>query len=125
MTTWTSDELDRIATADELRIAPLRGDGTPRSPVPIWVVRDGDDLYVRSYRGRGGSWFRAARANGEGHIRAAGVDKDVAFVEEADPGVNDRVDAAYRTKYGRYSATYVDPMVAPDARATTLRLVPR
>src|SRR5262249_49475673 len=97
-------------------IAPLRGDGTPRTPVPIWVVRDGDDLYVRSHRGRGGSWFRAAQANGEGHIRAGGVDKDVAFVEEADPGVNDRVDAAYRTKYGRYSAAYVDPMVARDAR---------
>ncbi|GAB3957866.1 DUF2255 family protein [Actinoallomurus acanthiterrae] len=125
MTTWTSDELDRIATADELRIAPLRGNGTPRTPVPIWVVRDGDDLYVRSYRGRGGAWFRAARANGEGRIRAGGVDKDVAFVEEAEPGVNDRIDAAYRTKYGHYSATYVDPMVAPDARATTLRLMPR
>jgi hypothetical protein len=51
MAAWTSDELARIGTADELQIAPLRDDGTPRTPVPIWVVRDGDDLYIRSYRG--------------------------------------------------------------------------
>jgi hypothetical protein len=51
VTTWTSDELDKIANADELRIATKRPDGTLRSPVPIWVVRHGDDLYIRSYRG--------------------------------------------------------------------------
>ncbi|MFF3906797.1 DUF2255 family protein [Streptomyces sp. NPDC001848] len=37
--------------------------------------------------------------------------------------INDRIDTAYRTKYGRYGGAYVNPMVA--ARSTTLRLVPR
>ncbi|MFF5546850.1 MULTISPECIES: DUF2255 family protein [Streptomyces] len=125
MTTWTSDELDRIAAADELRIAPLRGDGSPRPPVPIWVVRDGDSLYVRSYRGPDGAWYRAARASHRARITAGGVGKDVTLSEESDPGVNDRLDAAYRTKYGRYGGTYVTPMVAGPARATTLQLLPR
>lgn len=125
MTTWTSDELRRIEAADELEIAPVRPDGTPRDPIPIWVVRDGDDLYVRSYRGRGGAWFRAALARHEGHIESGGVDKDVTFAEEADPAVNARIDAAYRAKYARYAATYVDPIVSDAARATTLKLVPR
>ncbi|MEV6133734.1 DUF2255 family protein [Streptomyces violaceusniger] len=125
MTTWTSDELNRIATTDELEMAPLQGDGTPRTAVPIWVVRDGDDLYVRSYRGTGGTWWRTAHGSHEGHIRSGGVDRDVTLIEEGDPGVNDRVDNAYRSKYGRYSGTYVEPMVADTARATTLRLVPR
>jgi hypothetical protein len=53
MTTWTSDELTRIGAADELEIASLRDDGTLRKPVTIWVVRLGDDLYVRSVKGRG------------------------------------------------------------------------
>ena len=44
---------------------------------------------------------------------------------ETDPAVNDQIDAAYRAKYERYSATYVDPMLAPEARATTLKLIPR
>ncbi|MGW1675011.1 DUF2255 family protein [Streptomyces sp. NPDC002324] len=123
MTTWTNDELTRIGHAEELRMAPSRGDGTPRTPVPIWVVRDGDDLYVRSFRGSAGAWYRAARASHEGRIRSGGVDKDVTLVEVTDPGVNDRIDAAYRTKYGRYGASYVDPMVA--SRDTTLKLVPR
>jgi Uncharacterized protein conserved in bacteria (DUF2255) len=38
----------------------MRGDGVPRDPVTIWVVRLGYDLCVRSWRD--GSWFRAARA---------------------------------------------------------------
>lgn len=123
MTTWTNDELTRIEHAEELRMAPSRSDGTPRTPVPIWVVRDGDDLYVRSFRGSAGAWYRAARASHEGRIRSGGVDKDVTLVEVTDPGVNDRIDTAYRTKYGRYGANYIDPMVA--SRDTTLKLVPR
>jgi hypothetical protein len=125
MTAWTSDELAAIAAADELEVAPLRPDGTPRKPVTIWVVRDGDDLYVRSYRGRDSGWFRGTQASHEGRIRAGGVDKDVTFVDEADPGVNDQIDAAYRAKYRRFGASYVDPMVADGARAATLKLAPR
>lgn len=125
MTGWTSDELTKIAAADELQIAPMRHDGTLRNPVTIWVVRDGDDLYVRSYQGPDGSWFRGAQVRHEGHIRAGGVDKDVTFVEETDSAINDQLDAAYRAKYRRYSGTYVDPMVAPQARAATIKLEPR
>jgi hypothetical protein len=58
MTTWTSDELDRIGNAEELRLATQRPDGTLRDPVTIWVIRYGNDLYVRSWRGPGGLWFR-------------------------------------------------------------------
>ena len=52
LTAWTSDELKKIGTAEELQIAPLRRDGTLRNPVTIWVVRLGDDLYARSVYGR-------------------------------------------------------------------------
>jgi hypothetical protein len=125
MTTWTKDELDKIAAADELQIASLRPDATLSKPVTIWVVRIGDDLYIRSYKGRGGSWFRAAQAQHAGRIRAGGVEKEVTFVDETDPGINDEIDAAYRTKYRGYSAQYVDPMVAAEARGTRIKLVPR
>jgi hypothetical protein len=122
-TTWTSDELNKIGTAEELEITPLRRDGTLRNPVTIWVVRVGDDLYVRSYRGRGGAWFRAAQGRHEGRILAGGVEKDVIFVEETNPDTNDKIDAAYRAKYGRYSQ-YVAPMVTSEVRSTTLKLAP-
>jgi hypothetical protein len=125
MTAWTTDELDKIAAAEELQIASARRDRTLRNPVTIWVVRHGDDLFVRSYRGRGSSWFRGTQDRHQGHIRAGGVEKDVTFVEEADPGINDHIDAAYRTKYHSYGARFVTPMVNPEARATTIKLVPR
>ena len=123
MTGWTADELDRIGAADELRLASVRDDGTLRKPVTMWVVRHGDDLYVRSVYGRSSTWFRGAEDRHEGHIEAGGVDKDVLFIETDE--VNDEIDAAYRTKYQRYPAEQVDPMARPEARAATIRLVPR
>ena len=72
MTTWTSDELTRIGTAEELEIASLRRDGTLRKPVTIWVVRLGDDLYVRSVNGRTSAWFRGTQVRHAGHIQAGG-----------------------------------------------------
>ena len=124
MTTWTSAELGKIAKADELQIASLRRDGTLRKPVTIWVVRYGDDLYVRSGYGRTSSWFRGTQDRHEGHIRSGGVDKDVRFVEAGDD-IKDEIDAAYRAKYRRYDARYLDPIVSRKARGATIKLVPR
>ena len=56
--------------------------------------------------------------------RAGGVQKDVTFAD-ADPNLNDEIDAAYRTKYRRYEATYVKPLVSPEARSSTIELLPR
>jgi hypothetical protein len=125
MATWTKDELHKIAAAEELELASLRRDGTLSNAVTIWVVRVGDDLYVRSWKGNDGAWFRATQARYEGHINAGGVGKDVTFLAQADADINKQIDAAYRTKYRRHGGRYVDPMVAPTARATTIKLVPR
>jgi hypothetical protein len=124
MIDWTAKDLDVIGAADELDIAPVRPDGSLRPYTTIWVVRVGDELYVRSYRGRRGSWFRHALQRHEGRIRAAGVERDVTL-EEPDDADHDAIDQAYRSKYARYSNTYVEPMVSPNATAATLRLLTR
>jgi hypothetical protein len=120
---WTNDELDTIGSAEELQLASVRSDGTLRDPVTIWVVRDGDELYVRSVNGRGSSWFGGVQDRHEAHIGAGGVEKDVALVETDDAG--EAIDAAYREKYGRRYASIVPTIVAPGPRAATLKLVPR
>lgn len=61
-----------------------------------------------------------------GRIWAGGIEKDVSFVDaDAEPGLNYRIDAAYRTKYRRYSANIVASVLTPQARAATIRLAPR
>ena len=125
MTTWTSDEFNKIERAEELQIASLRRDGTLRKSLPIWVVRVGEDLYVRSMNGRTAAWFRGVQERHEGHIRAGGVDKDVTFGEESNSEVNDQIDRAYGTKYGRYAASIISHMTSPGLRSATIKLVPR
>jgi hypothetical protein len=123
MTTWTKDELNKIGNAEELQIASLRQDGTLRKPRIIWVVRIGDDLYVRSVNGHASDWFRGVQTRHEGHIRAGGLDKDVTFVEEPDSNINEQIDVAYAAKYRRY-ASIIPSINDPKARAATIKLVP-
>jgi hypothetical protein len=121
---WTNDELNEIGAAEELRIASVRRDGTLRKPVTIWVVRQGDDVYVRSVYGPESAWFRGTQVRHEGRIWAGSVEKDVAF-DDADHDIDDQLDAAYRSKYRRYADDMVGSILTPEARSTTLRLVPR
>jgi hypothetical protein len=92
--------------------------------VTAWVVRVGDDLYVRSVYGRTSAWFRGVQTRHEGRIQAGGVEKDVDFVEMSGD-INDAIDAVYRTKYHRYAASIIDSIVSSDARAATLKLTQR
>ena len=121
MPTWTNSDLDTIGAADEIDVASRRGDGTFGRFVTIWVVRVGDDLFVRSFHGPDGHWYRATQATGHGRIRVGGIEHDAAFEPAADADPH-AIDAAYRAKYGRSS--YVDAMVTPNATAATLRIVP-
>jgi hypothetical protein len=124
MSEWTSDELTRIGSAEEVQIAPRRRDGTLRKPVTVWVVPAGDSLYVRSVNGRNAAWFRGVQETREGRIRAGSVEKDVTFVD-ADHKIDDEVDAAYRAKYRRYAGRILNSILTPQARSTTLKLMPR
>lgn len=125
MSGWTHNDLERMGAAEELQLATFKKDGTLRKPVVIWVVRVGDDLYVRAWRGREGAWFRHVQRRPEGRIGASGVTKNAMLVDaSSDEALNNKIDAAYQSKYRRYSATYVGPMITQQARATTLKLVP-
>lgn len=124
MNAWSGEELDRVGEATELQLSSRRPDGSLRPFIIMWVVRFGEALYVRSAYGPDNGWFRRAQASGEGRIRAAGVERDVAF-EEPGPEVDAPVSAAYHAKYDRYGAGIVGTVVSPVAARCTLRLLPR
>jgi hypothetical protein len=124
MTAWTNDELRKIGEAEELRIELLRSDGTLRNQVIIWVIRLGDDLYVRSVSGPSASWFRGVQTHHEGHIRAGGIYKDVILLEEPDSMINDQIDAIYNIKYQRHAASIIGQITSSQARSATIKLVP-
>jgi hypothetical protein len=124
MTQWTRDQLDKIGRAEEIQIVPLGRDGRLRKSVTIWAVRHGDGVYVRSVRGRSGDWYRGTQERHEGRIRAGGVQQDVTFMD-ADHDLDAEVDAAYRAKYRRYAGSILNSVLTPEARSTTLKLVPR
>lgn len=125
MTTWTSDELTRLDDADEMHIAATRRDGSLRTPVVVWMVRLGDELYTRSVNGPDASWFRGAHAHHQGRISANGVEKDVSFVDvDADDPINADLDSAYQSKYRRYSGP-VASITSSLARSATLKVIPQ
>ena len=123
---WSADELERIAAAEELRIAASRPDRTLSRKVPIWVVCRSGQVYVRTWYRRDNGWFGHAVDSQRARIHVPGLTADVAIedVSGGQAGLRAEVDAAYRAKYGRYDEKTVAQMVTDDAAATTLRLIP-
>jgi hypothetical protein len=123
MTNWTEDELGKIASANDLHVAPFREDGkTYGTPTWIWSVVVDGALYVRAYNGRSSRWHQAALRQKAGRITVAGMTKLVAF-EPVEGAANDRIDDAYRVKYR--DSRYLASMIGVRARSATVKISPR
>jgi hypothetical protein len=123
MSQWSPDHLEAIGSTKEIQVAAPREDGSMEDAVTIWVVRVGDDLFVRSVRGEHGSWYQRAEDKHLGRIEVEGAPVDVEF-EDVGEEKADEIDAAYREKYAD-SPDSVESIVSSDSRATTIRLTPR
>jgi len=120
---WPEGELQKVAGADDLHIAPFRDDGTTYgTPTWIWSVAVDGALYVRAYDGQNSRWYQAAMKQKAGRIVALGSTTEVTF-EPAEEALNDRIDQAYRLKYA--ASPYLQSMISVRARSATARVVPR
>ena len=123
MTTWSKEELHKIAATDDLHISPFREDGrTYGIPTWIWSVVIDDALYVRAYNGKKSRWYQAAVGEKAVRITSAGMTKEVTF-EPLDGPINDLIDDAYRAKYK--GSPYLSPMIGARARSATVKVMPR
>jgi hypothetical protein len=124
---WTVDDIARIGSADELRIAVQSPDGTLRNWVPIWVVSVGEQVYVRTWYRRDNGWFGQVVDTARARIRVPGLEITVTVDDvgsDLASEVRRSIDTAYLAQYGRFGGATVDRMVTDEAAATTLRLTP-
>src|SRR5271156_1251842 len=99
MTTWSKDELRKIAEADDLHISPFREDGvTYGTPTWVWSVVVDGALHARGYNGRNSRWHQAAIRQKAGRVTFAGMTKEVGF-EPVEGPIDDRIEDAYQAKY--------------------------
>ena len=127
MSTWSQDDLDRLGGAEEVEVSSVRRDGSLSPKRTVWIVRVGDQLYLRSVNGPDGAWYRLTRAFHQGRIEASGVARDVTWVDvdaAEKPDVDPAVDAEYARKY-RGATSAIAHITSPLARATIMRVEPR
>jgi hypothetical protein len=115
---WVS----QIEGAREVDIETRRGADAPVHRTTIWAVVDGEDVFVRSWRGAGARWYRELTANPVAVLHAEGGSTPVSAVAASDPDSVARVSAGYRRKYG--DSSVVDSMVRDEILDTTVRLEP-
>jgi hypothetical protein len=118
---FTSDDLERLARAEEIDIETQAPDG-PARQTTIWIVVDGDEAFVRSVRGRKGRWYREATANPAVAIHVDGRRLAATAIPATDPDSIERTSNALREKYDRVPG--LKPMLQADVLDTTLRLEP-
>ena len=89
--------------------------------VPIWLVVDGEDVFIRAVRGPTSRWYREVVA-GPGALVVKGNRIPVRAIAAADSESVKRASDGYRKKYRKGSS--LDSMLVPAVLPTTLRLEP-
>lgn len=120
---WTAEDLDQFGCADALQLTSRRRDGHSRPWVTMWVVRVGEEVFVRSARGSHNPWYRQAIASGSGRVRVDEIEHNVMFTSVSDE-IHESIDDAYRRKYDKFGLQTLRLVTGPAAAAVTIRLVP-
>lgn len=120
MATFDADTLGVLTSVREVEI---RTGKHPKKAVTIWVTVADDAVFVRSWRGAEGHWYKDLAAGGPATLEAGGRRLAVQAVPARD---SDSIARATRTYLSKYrSSTHVQDMVRAEVLPTTLRLEPR
>jgi hypothetical protein len=119
--TFEESDLDLLASKEEIRVETRSAAGEVHKTIVWPVVRDGV-VYLRSYRGEAGRWYREAIANPEIMLLFDRRRVPVRAIRATDDASIEACSAALREKYARsYS---LDAMLVPAVLGTTLRIEP-
>ncbi len=121
--TFDSATLRRLIDGREVEIETALPDGTPRRTV-IWVMVDGADVFVRSWRGDRGYWYQSATdPKAQVALIVDGIRVPVAVHDATDDRSVARASRQLELKYAGDAS--LPGMLRPSILATTLRLAPR
>jgi hypothetical protein len=119
MTNFDTDTLSALRDVPEVLI---RTERHPRSALVIWVVVADDEVFVRSWRGTKGRWYRDLAAGGPATMEFAGCRLAVQAIPASDPAAVARASREYLRKY--QPSPHAQEMVRSEILPTTLRLEP-
>jgi hypothetical protein len=120
MTKFDANTLRELRDVQEVAI---RTEKHPKSAVVIWVVVADDEVFVRSWRGAKGRWYRDLAAGGPATLEFAGRRLLVQALPANDQAAVARASREFLRKYQR--STHAQEMVRSETLPTTLRLEPR
>jgi hypothetical protein len=120
MTNFDAKTLRELQEVQEPRI---RTDRHPRSAKVIWVMVDGNDVFVRSWLGARGRWYKDLAAGGTATLEFAGRRLAVRAIPAGDDASVARASREILQKYRQSS--HAQEMVRAEILPTTLRLEPR
>ena len=120
MAKFDADTLRELRDVRELRI---RTGKHPKTAVVIWIVVADDEVFVRSWLGAKGRWYRDLAAGGFAALEFAGRRLAVQAHPASDQAAVARTSREFLRKYQRSS--HAQEMVRPETLPTTLRLEPR
>ena len=120
MARFDAETLRQLRAVKEVSI---RTEKHPDSAVVIWVVVAEDELFVRSWRGTRGRWYRDLATGGLASLDFSGHRLPVQAIPANDAAAVARVSEEFLRKY--QSSSHAQEMVRAEILPTTLRLEPR
>jgi hypothetical protein len=120
MANFDADTLRELGDVRELRI---RTEKHPKTAVVIWIVVPGDEVFVRSWLGARGRWYRDLATGGPATLEFAGRRIEVQAVPASDDASIARASAEFLRKY--QPSSHAREMVRSEILSTTLRVEPR
>ena len=118
---FAPDELALLTDTEEIEIETAQP-GSPPHRTIIWVMIDGDDVFIRSVNGAEARWYREAIAGPSVTIHGGGLALAARVEAASDPDSVRRTNDALTRKYATVPG--YRPMLKPDIFDTTLRVTP-
>lgn len=116
---FDAETLNQFRSTEEVQV--LAGEKLDKSAT-IWVVVADRDVFIRSFLGPKGRWYKAAVADGRATLKVGDRSIPVRVTAATDQASIEHASREFLAKYS--PSPYAQRMVRPEIVMTTLRVEP-